>query len=104
MSDTAKPVSIKILDKEYLISCSEEEREPLHNAAAYLNVQMQGLKNNGNVIGTERIAVMAALNIANELLSYRRENEDYTTSVDSLIRRLQNKIDDALTKGRQLQM
>ena len=104
MSDSAGPVSIKILDKEYLIACPEEEREQLHTAVTYLNSQMQGLKNSGNVIGTERLAVMAALNIANELLAYKRENDDYASSVDTMVRRLQTKINDALIKGKQLEM
>ncbi len=99
MAEAVKPVNINILGKEYLISCAEGEHEPLHNAAAYLNLKMQALKNSGNVIGTERIAVMAALNIANELLAYRRENEHYASSVDSLVKRLHSKIDNALIQG-----
>ncbi|MGI9229969.1 MAG: cell division protein ZapA [Gammaproteobacteria bacterium] len=105
MSDTPKPVvSIKILDKEYLVSCQEEERELLYNAAAYLEDQMQQLKNSGKVVGTERIAVTAALNIANELLAHKKQNEDYSSSVDSLVQRLQHKIDGVLLEEQQLQM
>jgi len=92
----ASPVTVVILDKEYLISCEENEREQLHTAVAFVNSKMLELKNNGNVIGAERIAVMAALNIANELLAYKRENEDYTSSVDTMVKRLQTKIDDVL--------
>lgn len=98
MSKEQKPVNIKILDKEYLIACDEEEREQLYNAAEYLNNKLQELKNSGKVIGTERIAVMAALNIANEYLAYRQENNDYTHEVDSTIKRLQSKINNALTR------
>ena len=100
----SKPVSVTILDKEYLISCTEEEREQLHSAVNYLNMKMQEVKNSGKVIGSERVAVMTALNIAHELLAYTRENEDYTSSVDDTIKRLRNKIDEALTNGRQLEM
>jgi len=103
MSD-GKPVSVTILDKEYLISCSDEEREQLHSAVHYLNMKMQEVKNSGKVIGSERVAVMTALNIAHELLAYKRENDHYTSSVDDTIKRLRNKIDEALTNGRQLEM
>jgi cell division protein ZapA len=104
MNETGKPVSISILEKDYLISCDESEREQLHTAVAFLNTKMQDMKNSGRVIGSERIAVMTALNLAHDLLAYKKENHDYTSSVDSTIQRLQSKIDEALTKGRQLEM
>lgn len=104
MNDRGNPVTVKILDKEYLISCSEEEREPLHTAVTSLNVKMLDMKNSGRVIGSERIAVMTALNLAHELLAYKQENDDYTSSVDTTVQRLQSKIDEALVKGRQLEM
>lgn len=104
MNEGAKPVSITILDKEYLISCQNDERELLHRAVEYLNVKMKDVKGSGKVIGTERVAVMAALNIAHELLAYKLENDGYTSEVDGMIRRLQHKIDDALTQGKQMEM
>ena len=103
MSD-AKPVKVTILDKEYLISCTDNESEQLHNAVTFLNMKMQEVKNSGKVIGSERVAVMTALNIAHELLAYKRENDSYTTTVDAAVQRLRNKIDEALTHGRQLEM
>ena len=102
MSEATKPVSINILDKEYLIACSDEERDLLNDAASLLNERMQDVKSSGKIIGTERIAVLAALNIANEMLAYKRENEGYTSNVDGMVRRLQEKIDDALMKGSQI--
>ena len=104
MSDVEKPVSVNILEKEYLITCSESEREQLHNAVGFLNAKMLDMKNSGKVIGSERIAVMTALNLAHELLAYKHENENYTSNVGSAIQRLQSKIDEALTKGRQMEM
>ena len=100
----SKPINVTILDKEYLIACSEEERDVLHRAIELLNVKMRDVKASGKVIGSERIAVMAALHIAHELLQYKDRNESYTSSVDNLIRRLQNKIDDALIKGKQMEI
>ena len=104
MTTDAKPVSVTILDKEYLISCTEQEREQLYTAVEHLNNKMQEIKESGNVIGTERIAVMAALNIASEFLTYKHENADYTSKVDDTVQRLQSKINDALTLGRQLEI
>jgi cell division protein ZapA len=96
-----KPANVTILDKEYLIACSDEERDLLNDAANLLNDKMQEVKTSGKIIGSERIAVLAALNIAHEMLAYKKENEDYTSSVDGVVRRLQDKIDGALTKGSQ---
>jgi len=97
-----KPASVTILDKEYLIACSDEERGLLNDAATLLNERMQEVKTSGKIIGSERIAVLAALNIAHEMLAYKNENEGYTSNVDGVVRRLQNKIDDALMKGDQI--
>ena len=104
MNENGKPVTVNILDKQYLISCDDNEREQLHTAVTFLNTKMLDMKNSGKVIGSERIAVMTALNLAHELLAYKRENDDYTSSVDTTIQRLQSKIDEALIKGKQLEM
>ena len=99
MSQESKPVNITVLDKDYLISCKDDEREQLYTAVKFLNNKLQELKNSGKVIGTERIAVMTALNITNEYLAYRQENSNHTHSVDLAIRRIESKISDALAKG-----
>ena len=99
-----KPVNVKILDKDYLISCTDEEREQLHTAVTYLNMKMKEVKDSGKIVGSERIAVMTALNIAHELLAHQQEKDHYTNSVGSALRRLQDKIDEALTTGRQYEM
>lgn len=104
MSEAAKPVSVTILDKEYLIACSEEERGLLNDAATLLNDKMMEVRISGKIIGSERVAVLAALNITHEMLAYKKENEGYTTSVDGVVRRLQDKIDDALMKRNQLEI
>jgi cell division protein ZapA len=104
VSKAAKPASVTILDKEYLIACSEEERGLLNDAAALLNDKMREVKTSGKIIGSERVAVLAALNIAHEMLAYKKENESYTSTVDGVVRRLQDKIDDALMKGSQLEI
>lgn len=101
---SGKPVSVHILDKEYLISCDDSEREQLHTAVNFLNMKMKEVRDSGKVIGAERVAVMTALNIAHELLAYKRRNADYTSTMDKAIQRLRNKLDEALTNGKQLEI
>ncbi|MCZ6802595.1 MAG: cell division protein ZapA [Proteobacteria bacterium] len=102
MSKDTSPINVTILDKEYLINCEEDEREVLRSAVDYLNQKMGEMKSSGGVIGAERIAVMTALNITNELLAYKKENQDYTSKIDSTLKRLQSKINDALVRDTQL--
>jgi cell division protein ZapA len=104
MSKDTAPVKVTILEKEYLIACEESEKESLRSAADFLNQKMDEMKKSGGVIGSERIAVMTALNITNELLAYKKENQDYTSSIDSTLKRLQNKINDALVRDTQIDM
>lgn len=61
-------INIHILDKTYQISCSPAEEPLLREAADYLTEQMRGIRDKGSVIGTDRVAVMAALNISYDLL------------------------------------
>jgi cell division protein ZapA len=65
MSDDT--VFVKILDKEYQVACPPEERDALRQAARNLDDRMRVIKSSGTVIGLERIAVMAALNLSYEL-------------------------------------
>jgi cell division protein ZapA len=98
VSGAERPVTVTILDKEYLVSCSEDERDQLHTAAAFLNQKMKEVKSGGKIVGTERVAVMAALNIAHELLACRQTSNETSSSLDNTIRRLHSKIDEALTQ------
>jgi cell division protein ZapA len=104
MSKDTSPIKVIILDKEYLIACEEQEKESLRGAVDYLNQQMAEMKRNGGVIGSERIAVMTALNITNELLAYKKENQDYNFKIDDTLKRLQSKINNALARESQLDM
>jgi cell division protein ZapA len=74
VADSAKTVEISILGRSYKIACKEGEREALLEAAAFLDAKMGEIKKAGKVNGTDRIAVMAALNIAHELLGMKLGN------------------------------
>ncbi len=69
MSESAKTLDVTILGRSYRIACEESERESLLRAVSYLDGKMSDIRHSGKIAGTERIAVMAALNMAHELLS-----------------------------------
>ena len=104
MNTNQLPVTVYILDKEYRISCPPEERESLLQSAAYVDGQMREIRNSGRVIGTERIAVMAALNIANDLLTSQKSKDDASQSITRRIKSLQEKIEIALNTTNQLEL
>src|SRR5262245_21746184 len=71
MTDKAKALDVNIMGRSYKVTCPDEEREALLQAVAYLDQKMAEIKSGGRVASAERIAVMAALNIAHELLEAR---------------------------------
>lgn len=86
-----EPVKIYILDREYLIACPEEERQSLLQSAALLNQKMQDIRDKGKVIGIDRIAVLAALNLTHELLRVKQDKgglEDISGRLAALNERL----------------
>lgn len=98
MSAQPDAVAIMILDKEYMVSCPEEEREDLLLSARYLDQRMKETRDNGRVLGTERMAVMTALNIVNDFLRQQREKEQVEQTVNDSVRTLQSKIEQALSR------
>ena len=66
-----KTVEVNLLGRSYRVACDDDEREALMQAVAYLDAKMNEIRKAGKVMGAERIAVMAALNVAHELLSVR---------------------------------
>ena len=79
MAEPAITVTVNILEKAYEVACAPGEVDALKASARYVDRQMQSIRNSGKVVGLDRVAVMAALNIANEYLgteSRRRETEE----------------------------
>ena len=100
-------VTVKILDKEYQVACPEEQQDELVVSAKYLDKQMRSIRDTGKVIGLERIAVMAALNISYELLQASEPGSmpDAAANLsDASFRQLNRKVDDALYQLRQLEI
>lgn len=71
-------VAIRILDKDYHIACAADEKAALLRSAELLNERMREIRDGGKVTGADRIAVMAALNLANELLQSRERGSPET--------------------------
>jgi cell division protein ZapA len=92
----AQPLKLSILGKTYHISCPAGEEPALQSAADYLNEKMTEIKKSGRVIGADRIAVMAALNITHELLSLPSNNEEISPKLKEKVQIISKKIDEAL--------
>ena len=71
-----KAVDVNIMGREFAVACSEEEREGLMTAVGYLDKKMREIRDTGKVVGVERIAIMAALNLTHELLTVRTNGFD----------------------------
>ena len=102
MADGAKTVDVELLGRTYRVACKDGERESLMQAVAYLDGKMNEIKVAGKVTGGERIAVMAALNIAHELLSTKLGDGYDVGQVKRRIAALESKLDAALAQQEKL--
>lgn len=96
-------VTVRILDKEYQVACPEEERAALLESADLLNRRMKEIRDTGKVVGLDRIAVMAALNLANELLQLRGSVEAFDDEVSERTRNMRQRMDEVLGAVRQFE-
>jgi cell division protein ZapA len=99
MSSEPQALKVIILDKEYIVACPEEEMDGLKASAKHLNTRMTEIRKLGKVVGIDRIAVMAGLNIAHEALS----GGSKSSSAGTRIKKLNNRIDQVLARYRQEQ-
>ncbi len=91
--DNQDSLTIKILEKEYRVACPAEEKDSLNASATILNEKLVQIKNKGSVISTERIAVMAALNMSHEILNGQSlvdEHSNLNNRIDNLSERIDN--------------
>jgi cell division protein ZapA len=92
----AKSVTVHILDKEYCIACPANERSNLEEAARYLDGKMRDIRAGGKVIGADRIAVMAALNISHDLLHKKQQLDEDAEQTRETVRDLLERVDEVL--------
>jgi cell division protein ZapA len=102
MSADLSRVSVRILEKEYHVACPMEERAALLDSAEYLNRKMREIRDSGKVVGLDRIAVMAALNIVNELLQAKGRDEDVDSGLAARLKAMRERVESALVRGQHL--
>ena len=95
-------VNVQILGKEYRVACQDSEREELLSSAKLLDEKMREVRSSGKVVGTERIAIMAALNLSHELLQYKLADRERSRALRSRMQGLQQKIEVALDERQKL--
>ena len=97
-------VSVRIMEKEFVVACAYDERSALLDAAEFLNSRMREIRDTGKVVGLDRIAVMAALNLAHEFLKGRDRESRVEGSASHRVRALRERVEGALGKGAQLDL
>jgi cell division protein ZapA len=103
-TEASKPVAVRILDKEYRIGCPEGEEDQLLAAARMLDERMREIRQGGSVVGTDRIAIVTALNLAHELLANQREEGEQADAVGRRVRTLRERVEAALNETNQLEL
>ena len=86
-------VSVRVLDREYTVGVAAEERESLTAAARLLDGRMREVRGSNRMAAVDRVAVLAALNLAHELQQLREENEQRDREISRLLEDLQRKLD-----------
>ena len=102
--DRVTRVSVRLLDREYQVACPAEERSALLDSAEYLDAKMREVRDTGKVVGLDRIAVISALNLANELIKLRRHGTALDGDVGARLRTLRERVEAALERGQQMEL
>lgn len=103
MSD-AQPISVSILDKDYKIACPAGEQPALLASAKYLDSRMREVRDSGNIMGSERVAVITALNITNDFLSSSQIDRGISQELSPRLKNLELKISQVLDNTRRLEI
>jgi len=101
MADSST-LTVSIMDREFRVNCPAAEQQNLIESAASLDERMRDIRDTGRVIGVDRIAIMAALNLASELLSTEGTSGEMVNSINSAINRMENKIEKTLNETTEL--
>lgn len=98
------PVNVSILGKEFQVASPEEEHQQLLQAASFLDKRMREIRESGKVLGLERIAVMAALNLSYELLSKSGSDPEEISIINKKMQQLSDKIERSLDSNKQIEL
>ena len=97
-------ISVRLLDREYQVACPADERSDLLDSAEYLDTKMREVRDSGKVVGLDRIAVISALNLANELIKLRRNGSSVDADLGAKLQKLRERVETALEKGQQMEL
>jgi cell division protein ZapA len=104
MNESTAQVSVRILDKEYQVACPANERTDLLDSAEILNAKMLEIRDSGRIVGLDRIAVMAALNMANDLLHAQERDRKIEGDFSSRLKLISDRVDSVLGGSQQLDL
>lgn len=97
-------VSVRILEKEYVVACPVEERSALLDSAELLNTRLRDIRESGKVVGLDRMAVIAALNLAHDLIKLQQQEHDLEQVAGQRVKAMRERIDTELSKHKQLEL
>jgi len=100
----AQPINISILDKDYKVACPPGEQSALLESARFLDHKMREVRDSGKIMGSERIAVITALNMANDLLRTSNLDKEVGAELPPRLKDLENKISRVLEQARQMEI
>ena len=103
MSEPYAQVSVRILDKDYQVACPANERTDLLDSAEIVDARMREIRDSGRIVGLDRIAVMAALNMANDLLHSKQRDKALEADI-SRLKVISERVDMALGGAQQLEL
>lgn len=104
MTDPYAQVSVRILDKEYQVACPASERTDLLDSAEILNAKMIEIRDSGRVVGLDRIAVMAALNMANDLIHAQARDRLLDGDLSGRLKIISERVENVLGSSQQLDL
>ena len=93
---SSEPVALRLIDREFLIACSPEERDGLLQAAGFLDRKMRELRANAKAPSFERLAVLTAISVAHEFLSLRKQHDSQEQRLSDGLAALRSKLDTVL--------
>ena len=104
MTEQNAQVSVRILDKEYQVACPASERTNLLDSAEILNAKMREIRDSGRIVGLDRIAVMAALNMANDLIHANARDQELEGGISNRLKIISDRVDHVLSGSQQLDL
>ena len=100
----SSPVTVSILGKEYQVACPANEEDALIASAKMVHKNMEKIRNTGKIIGLDRIAVIAALNLAHELITIQNNQGGDLDEINKSILQMKDRVSDFLDETRQLEL